>query len=388
MLTEVAKKEFIIQTGKRPSKPEGMMNYKLLYQLQQELSAHLPGFNSWQQANMALFSYGVIQAESCQQGEIARQVSCGERVESATRRFRRWLDNEALDLNGFFRAWSQWVVAAVGNSAVTLLVDETKLDKWVGIMMVGLAWEGRCLPLAWRTYRANSREGYPAEGQVGMIEGLLQQVKNGIGNQCEVLVLADRGIGCSPDLCKVVAGLGWKYLFRVTCQTKVVSDGVDYTIAQQVQPGAVWMQSGTVFKQRGRIPAHARALWGASYDEPWALVTNDPRLSGHEYARRNWQEQSFRDLKSGGWHWGQSRIRLPRHVANLLLVLVFAYVWILALGSQAVAAGCAQPLVKRANGSLRRLWSLFKEGLRYFVQYVQRHTVCLGFVFIPDKRFT
>jgi len=36
------------------------------------LSAHLPCFNSWQQANVALFSYGVIKAESCQQGEIAR----------------------------------------------------------------------------------------------------------------------------------------------------------------------------------------------------------------------------------------------------------------------------------------------------------------------------
>lgn len=362
------------------------MNYQLLYQLQQELSAHLPGINSWQQANLALFSYGVIEAESCQQGEIARQVCCGERVESAARRFRRWLDNEALDLNRFFSEWSQWVVAAVGKPAVTLLVDETKLDQWVGVMMVGLAWEGRCLPLAWRTYRANCREGYPAEGQVGMIEALLKQVKSGIGHQYDVVVLADRGIGCSPDLCQAVAALGWKYLFRVTCQTKVVSDGVDYTIAQQVQPGEVWMQSGTVFKQRGRIPAHARALWGVGYDEPWALVTNDAAFSGHEYARRNWQEQSFRDLKSGGWHWGQSRIRLPHHVANLLLVLVVAYVWLIALGSQAVAEGCAHPLVRRPDGTLRRSWSLFREGLRYFVEVVARHTACPGLVFIPDTR--
>ncbi len=365
-----------------------MMNYQLLYQWETLLSAHMPCFNGWQRANVALFSYGIMRAESCQQGEVARQVSCGEAVESTARRWRRWLDNRRVDLNAFFRDWSRWVVESVGGEAVTLLVDETKLHDRIGVMMVGLAWQGRCLPLAWRTYRANSREDYPAEGQVAMIQALLETVKAGIGGQRRVLVLADRGIGTSPDLCRAVEALGWHYLFRVTCQSKIVTDSGDATIAHQVQPGEIWAASGRVFKKRGLIPAHARALWSVGYDEPWALVTNDERLTGHEYARRNWQEQSFRDLKSGGWHWGDSRLRLPHHVANLLILLVLAYTWTVALGSQAVAAGCAQPLVRRTNGTLRRLWSLFREGLRYFVQVVQRHTVCLGLVFIPDRRFT
>jgi hypothetical protein len=364
------------------------MNHKLLYQLEQLLSGALPSLNSWQRANVALFSYGVIVAESCQQGVIARQVSCGEQVESTARRWRRWLDNAALDLESFFQEWSRWVVQAVGGEQVTLLVDETKLRDRIGVMLVGLAWQGRCLPLAWRTYQANSHTAYPAEGQVALIHKLLQMVQAGIGPTKSVLVLADRGIGCSPTLCRAVDQLGWHYLFRVTCQTKLVSPDTDYTIAQQVQPGEIWAQSGTVFKRRGHIPAHARALWAVGYDQPWALVTNDATLTGHEYARRNWQEQSFRDLKSGGWQWGSSCIRSPHHMANLLVVLAVAYTWVVALGSQAVAAGCAQPLVRRAHASPRRLWSLFKEGLRYFVQVVQRLTQCLGFVFIPDPRVT
>lgn len=364
------------------------MNYPLLYQWEQLLSAHLPSFNSWQRANVALFSYGVIEAESCQQGTIARAVNGGETVESTARRLRRFMDNETLDLKAFFIDWSRWLGQALGKRSVTLLVDETKIHDQMGVMMVGLAWEGRCLPLAWRTYRANSSADYPAEGQVKMIGELLALVKAGLGAERSVLVLADRGIGTSPHLCKVVAALGWHYLFRVTCQTKVLTATGAYPIAQQVQPGEIWAASGKVFKQRGRIPAHARALWTVGYDQPWALVTNDERLSGHEYAHRNWQEQSFRDLKSGGWHWGESRIRHPHHLARLLVLLVLAYVWMVALGSQAVAADCSQPLVKRADGTSRRLWSLFKEGLRYFVQYVQRHTVCLPLVFIPDKRFT
>jgi hypothetical protein len=75
-------------------------------------------------------------------------------------------------------------------------------------------------------------------------------------------------------------------------------------------------------------------------------------------------------------------------MARLLVLLVVAYAWMVALGSQAIAAGTAQPLVRRPDGSKRRLWSLFREGLRYFVQFVQRYSICLGLVFIPDARFT
>lgn len=364
------------------------MNEKLLYQWTNEIASHLPCLNSWQVANLGLFSYGVIQAESCQQGEIARQVSCGEQVESVSRRWRRFLANTCFPLEGFFGAWSQWVTRRLSNQRLTLLVDETKLRDRIGVMMVGLAWEKRCIPLAWRTYRANCATAYPAEGQVAMIETLLQSVKAGLPMGSQVLVLADRGIGTSPDLCRVVERLGWVYLFRVTCQTKIVTAAGALTIAAQVQPGEIWAAEGLVFKKRGHIPAQARALWEVGYDEPWALVTNDPGLTGHEYARRNWQEQSFRDLKSGGWHWGDSRVRHPDHVARLLVVLALAYAWMVALGTQRRAQGCQKPPIRTPQGPYRRHWSVFKEGLSFFVEYVQRYTRYLGLVFLPDSGVT
>jgi hypothetical protein len=367
---------------------ERAMNYALLYQWEELLSAHLPGFNSWQRANVALLSYGIMQAENCQQRQVAKAVSCGERVESAARRWRRFLDNDRLELSRFFEDRSRWVIGGLGCRAITLVVDETKVHDRMAVMMVGLAWEGRCLPLVWRVYRANSAADYPVEGQVAMIAGLLQQIKAGIGEQTAVLVLADRGIGTSPALCRAVDALGWRYLFRVTCQTKIITADGAQTIAQQVRPGEIWAAQGEAFKQRGRIPAHARALWSVGYTQPWALVTNDERLTGYEYARRNWQEQSFRDLKSGGWLWGTGRIRHADHMARLLLLLALAYVWTVALGSQAVAMGRGYPLVKRAHGVPRRLWSLFREGLRFFVEVAQRHTICLDLIFIPDHRFT
>jgi hypothetical protein len=381
-------KTFIGDTRNRPRKRVKPMNEKLLYQWTNEIAMHLPDLNTWQVENLGLFSYGVIQAESCQQDEVSRQVSGGEKVESTSRRWRRFLHNEHFPLETFFKDWSGWICQGVPTRQITLLVDETKLQDRIGVMMVGLAWQKRCLPLAWRTYRANSAAEYPTEGQVKMIHTLLQQVKAGLPSDIEVLVLADRGIGTSPELCRAVADLGWHYLFRVTCQTKIVTENGALTIAAQVQPGEIWAADGLIFKKRGRIPAQARALWEVGYDDPWALVTNDARLTGHEYARRNWQEQSFRDLKSGGWRWGDSRVRHPDHVARLLVILALAYAWIVALGTQALAQGRQKRPIRTQHGQYRRHWSVFKEGLCFFVEFVQRQTRSLGLVFLPDSGFT
>jgi len=364
------------------------MNLKVLYQWKNEIANRLSSLNSWQVENVSLFSYGIICAESCQQGCVARQISCGERVDSASRRWRRFLHNTHFPLEAFFQEWVRWVVEGVGMQHLTLLVDETKLHDQVGVMMVGVAWEGRCIPLVWRAYPANDACGYPAEGQVGMINHLLQIIQAALPTTVRVLVLAHRGIGTSPNLCRAIEALGWHYLFRVTCQTKIVTPERDYTIAQQVQPGDIWAMQGDIFKQRGLIPAYARALWTDGYDEPWALVTNDETLTGYEYAYRNWQEQSFRDLKSGGWHWGASRVHHADHVQRLLVLLSLAYAFIVALGSQAVACNQAQPLQRHSDGRITRHRSLFREGLHYFVEVCQRYTVCPRFVFIPDSRFT
>jgi hypothetical protein len=362
------------------------MNPSILYQWTDELAMRFPNLNSWQVDNLALFSYGVILAESSQQMKIARKVACGEQVASAERRLRRFIANENVSLADFTQAWTRWIIEGLETDKVVLLVDETKLDDRLGTMMVGVAFEGRCIPLAWQCYRANSRKDYPQQGQVALIEALLYQVQQGISEGREVLVLADRGIGTSPALCQKIDAMGWRYLFRITKQSKILSDQGEYTIYQQVQPGQSWAASGLVFKQRGRIPAHARALWSDGYEEPWALVTNDPTLTGYEYAQRNWQEQSFRDLKSGGWQWASSRVRSPERMAHFIMILALAYGWILGLGSYAIHWRRARHLIRRSTGQLRRQWSLFKEGLQLFTDYVLRYNVCLKPCFVSDKR--
>ena len=250
-----------------------------------------------------------------------------------------------------------------------LAVDETKLKDKLGLMVVGVVYEGRCIPLAWRVYGANNAAAYPAQGQARLIIGLLNAVRAGIPHGIRVRVLADRGIGTSPLLMRGIAGLGWTFLFRVTRMSKVVlPDGTAVTFHDQVsRPGQTYAASGLVFKRRGRIPAHVRVVWGAHAKAPWALVTNDPSLLGWEYALRMWEDEAFRDFKSAGWHLEQAALDNPQRLAILLVLLVVAYAWMLLWGRAREQANLAAAPKRRKDGSFVRRLSLFREGRQAFL---------------------
>jgi hypothetical protein len=272
-------------------------------------------------------------------------------------------------MNSFFQHWTRSVVETLKQRRIVLVVDETKLKAAFGVMVVGVVYEGRCIPLAWRVYRANSRADYPREGQARMIIRLLKQVKVGLPPGTQVRVLADRGIGTSPLLMRGIMALKWTFLFRVTKQSKLILPSGEAVCCydQVTAPGHTYHASGRVFKKRGRIPAHVRVLWGQHAQDRWALVTNDPALSGWEYAQRMWIEQAFRDLKSHGWQVESACVSDPHRMARLWILLVVAYTWMLLLGTACIAAGRGVAPKRRADGTYVRRWSVFREGRRAFL---------------------
>lgn len=347
-----------------------LMNLRLLYQWEQAISSRFSSFTVWQRKRLAVLSLGVFLAEHCHQSRIGRVLAGKVKAASIVRQLQRCISDKKWSASQFSLDWTAWVVSCLPKKRIVLLVDETSIGGRFRIMMVGVTYKRRCVQLIWRCYVANSAEDYPSEGQVKMIAGMLSQIKSVLPDDRPVLLLADRGIGTSPALCKEVEALGWHYLFRITKQCKILTDAGEFTPYKEVKKGGRWSASGTVFIKRGRIPAHVRAIWERAYAEPWVLVTNNPELTGREYAMRNWQEQGFRDLKSGGWQLEMCRLRSTEKLARFLAILVLAQGMALALGSLSVITGKARRLIRTQDGTLRRPLSLFKEGIVYMHRYV------------------
>ena len=359
------------------------MSQAQLYHWAEQIRLHMRHLAKPQAMVLAAFSLGIALSRRCTLSLVAETLGMLGKADTVERRLQRWIANRRIDMAENLGCWARWVLRSLIEGPVFLLVDETKLGKWLSVMVVGVAYRRRCIPLAWRCYRPDA---YPPEGQVRLIAALLHRVQPALPASCRPVVEADRGIGTSPALVRAVVALGWYYLFRVQGTTRMrTADGRETALRDKVRRGKRWSGRGEVFKDAGWLPTRIHLIWKRRFDQPWCLITNAPHLTGHAYAYRAWQEQSFRDLKRGGWHWNCSQVRLPDHADRLMLVLVVAYAWVLTLGTIVIRTPSLRRHLTRGR---RRTYSVFRLGLRYLSHLIHaRKPCCFGFIFVPHQPF-
>jgi hypothetical protein len=335
------------------------MSLEQIYQWNAQIAQWFSHLGAWQVLNVALYSLGITLARHCSPSRVSEKLGMLGKPTTVQRRLERFIDNTRVDVRLSCQAWSRWLIGQVRQGRVILLVDETRLGQHLSVMMVGLAYRGCCIPLAWWCYH---EDAWPMK-QVDLIHELLTWVAAGVPAGCIPLVQADRGIGTSPALVHVVRGLGWHFLFRVqkgTCFR--TPQGKQHRMADLVKPGECWSGRGEVFKKAGWLPVTVHLIWQAGYAEPWCLITSDQTLSGHLYAARYWQEAGFRDLKSDGWQWQATHIFTPDHADRLVLVMALAYALTLTAGALALSDPVSYPVHKSSH--FKTPFSLFRLGLR------------------------
>ena len=336
---------------------------------------------AWQKRALALWCSGVLQAEHCQVTAVADALLSPQHPSATAlvKRLSRFLSNPRISDELLSQTWVKWVAQTYNSSHWVILVDETKLSNHLSVMMVGLAYRQRAIPLLWRCYRP---QAYPEEGQVALIGELLTRLRLLLSSNIVFTVQADRGIGTSPDLIRLLDKLSISYLLRVQGQVRLrFGTGQTHALASLVKAGETWCGQAEVFKKAGWLRLYVRLEWRKHETSPWCLVTNSPWRQSHDYALRAWHEHSFRDLKSFGFHWQASHVWQPAHAHRLLFVLALAYSWVL---SQAILHTSEERLSPSRQAPRQ---SLFRRGLRWFRHQLRSPLpipVYPNFYFCPD----
>lgn len=338
------------------------MSASVVYLYRDILRQYLPSLSKPQSLVLAAFCLGMALAQRCNLRPIAEQLHILGTANTVERRLQRFLSGGKLCLSTLQRQLAHWVVSRCVQGRAVLLVDETCLGNHLRVMVVCLAYRGRALPLAWECYLPDQ---YPAGGQVALVLGLLERIAPALQGVPEVVVEADRGIGCSPRLLEGIARRGWYYLMRVPSSVRLLlEEGREVCFGEQVRRGECWQASGCyAFKKGGWLRCRALGCWRVDAGEAWLLVTNHPQVEAWHYAQRMWQELAFRDLKSGGWQWQRSRVWHPAHAQRLWLVMAVAYALMLWLGEWAQQE---RQWLRGVQRGAQCRWSLLQLGLRVF----------------------
>lgn len=301
-----------------------------VYQWTSAVKTHLKSLSKPQAKALALFSFGMGIADGCGLPRVAEALPAFGSMATVERRLHRFVSNCNVDWRRAGSEVAGWALERQSERGlVVLLVDETSQQDHLRAMVVSVAYKGRAVPLAWRCYRPDE---WPV-GQVEMIRGLLEQVACAMPAGTPALVEADRGIGTSPDLLRMIEGMGWRYLVRVQGLTHVVADGEEMAYRELVRScGQPFKGRVRAFKKAGWIDCVAVAVWEERQDEPWLLLTNLPGAEAGWYALRWYEECAFKDFKSTGFQWQKSRVRDPERAGRLWLVIALTYAWIIRLG--------------------------------------------------------
>jgi hypothetical protein len=349
---------------------------EIVYRFRDEINQWLP-LKAWQALGLAIFSYGVIKGRHSQLSWLAEELGAFGEGETVRKRLNRWLSNPRIEVERVCEMWIKWVWSGMptGTRAI-LLVDETKISDRLGVMMVSVAYQRRAIPLMWRCYKANSKTDYPSEGQVKLIVDMVKKVCACFPEESRPIVLADRGIGHSSNLIREFETQKLCYLLRIKDNARfAIEEEVSFILKEATREGTQWSSQGQLFTAKRQLETIVHVYWGHAQKESWCLVTNDADIDSKTYAQRVWQEESFRDLKSGGWQWQTSFIRDPERASRFLLILAVAYGWMIALGTQAPA-----------TRYMRRRYSVFRRGVKWFKTRLDRsetNLISIQFTFKP-----
>jgi Transposase DDE domain len=329
-------------------------------------------------SNMLYLIVGLYQAGSVHLSKIARKLPIRAKKMSIDKRLRRFLDNGGIRVREWYRPIAEGLVqAAASGGSAQLLIDTTKVGFGWQMLMVGIAYRRRALPLAW-TWVRGKRGHSSARIQLALLRYLHALLPAGIkvslAGDCEFK---------SMDLVAQLAAWGWDYTLRQPSHQVFKPQAGTWQRLDHfpLQAGDLVWLGRVMLTGSHRYVTNLVLYWKPGEPAPWYLATNLPSPHGalRLYRRRMWLEEMFGDLKGHGFDLESTHLRHFLRLSRLTLALCLLYLWLVATGDQVIAAH----LTDEVDRSDRRDLSIFRLGW----DFIERRLALddpIPFAFIPN----
>ena len=317
---------------------------------------------------LAALVSGIIGSKKTHLSAIASELPNGSspkgnKRESRSKRFARFLLNPKVTSETFFLPYAQALAESLPPGPLILVVDGSVVGRSCMAFMLSVLYRQgnlkRALLLCWLVTKAPKGHFMHERHQ-----RLLAQVKPLTPAGRQVIILGDGEFdGC--DLLADIAAAGGHYVCR-TAKNVLLAEadwpGETFSLCELgLQPGDSVEMTDLLFTTQGLGPVLIRAVWETGQTEPLHLATNLDFL--HEarfwYRKRFGIETSFSDKKSRGFYLCHSHLSDPARLCRLLIATCLAYYWMVCLGVEVVRRGW-QSLIHRGE---RCDLSLFQLGL-------------------------
>lgn len=335
---------------------------KVYTQVLQTLKQQLRLFHQGHLVTLAMMITGIVMSGKAQLSAMSAEVPAPAKDQSLEMRMRRWVKQAGIDVDVIYMPFAQQILAALASQPLVLAMDGSQVGRGCMVLMVGVVYRTRLLPLAWVVY--TGKKGHTTAAR--HIE-VLKKVLPLLPADAAVVLLGDAEYDTTEMLRWVMTETTWQFVMR-TAPNILVQVGAQWLPIRDctVTHGRLRIWHQIAFTQEAALPANLVVWWGAEYADPLYLVSNLPTASqaAWYYRRRFRIETFFSDQKSRGFQIHKSHLANPTRLSRLLLAACLAYLWIVGLGLLTLAQG-KQKLIDRTDRVDKSIFRLGLDWLKY-----------------------
>jgi hypothetical protein len=291
-------------------------------------------------------------------------VSRAQYAQSTVRRFRRWLDNDKIDVVSLYSPLIQQALAEWGEQALYVALDTSMLWDTYCLIRLSVIYRGRAVPLVWCVLKHGS-----AQVSFEAYKELLDRAALLLPRRCKVVLLADRGFA-DTELMAHLHQLGWHWRIRIKTSFWLYRRGHRRCKVERISlakgHACFWHQVSITEKRYGPVHLAAARAWDSK--EYWYVLSDEPtnRHTFGEYGLRFDIEENFLDDKSNGFQLESSLIRSAQALTRLCLVLAITTLYLVSQGTEVVRQGkrrLVDPHWFRGQSYLKIGWNWVKLAL-------------------------
>ena len=317
--------------------------------------------------NFVWLILGIYQSRSVNLSRVAGKIPGQAKLLSSTRRMARLLNNPAIRVREWYEPIARlWLEAQAQRVIqIQLIVDGTKIGFGHQLLMIGLVYRRRAIPIAWTW--VNHTRGHSS---ARIILALLVYVRTLLPEGIAVLLVGDCEFG-SVDVLRQLEVWKWDYVLRQKANTLICltheTQWKDFGSYIHKAGQSLWLGKGWLTASKIHF-TNLLIHWKMGEKEPWCLATNlpDRRMALKAYSRRMWIEEMFGDLKKHGFDLESTMLHNFVRLSRLTLAVALLYVWLISTGTQAIHDGLRH-LVDRKD---RRDLSIFQIGWRLIERWL------------------
>lgn len=329
-----------------------------LSQWTETVSSHMPHLSKAQVVVLALWSFGMVLAQSCGISSVVTVLAplVGRKDDAIRQQLREWcydaphkagakrtIKRQELNVTTCFAPLLRWVLAwwPPSEKRLALAMDASTLGQRFTVLCICVVYRGCAIPIAWVVLEATKKGAWRPHW-----EALFSALKAVVPADWTVIVPADRGL-YARWLFRHIQTLGWHPFLRINSGGNYRPDGAARfrPLAGTVtQGGPSWSGTVTCFSSRDcQLSCTLLAQWDTGHTDPWLIVTDLPAKAADVawYGLRPMIECGFKDVKRGGFHWEQTKMTDPARATRLWLAIAVATLWVASVGDAADA--CLSP---------------------------------------------